>query len=249
MFDRLLNAHPKRSVKNCDTEKNKTAKHCWQNDNIFNWDEKKVMDDFKQVNSCKNQTNHIFLEESSHIKKKFPTCYMQYGFLIYVSPYLLIYLTPVHWLKLYSLISLISWITQLFLTHVPKFCYIISVLSSAILFLSWTTVTYSINLCDIIIYLHLWWEKYLSQRNLINHIYPLRDKLVILWTLNRKTKIYLIFSLSLSAFPSAIIPVRFWETWFLSSLPTNTFTISSPRSYSTNFDMHVTWVFGMLWSS
>ena len=83
MFDRLLNAHPKRSVKNCDTEKNKTAKHCWQNDNIFNWDEKEVIDDFKQVNSCENQTNLS--------KKRFPTCYMQYGFLIYVSPYLLIY--------------------------------------------------------------------------------------------------------------------------------------------------------------
>ena len=40
----------KRSVRNCDCDKNETAKHCWEADRNFNWDQKKVIIG-KQVNS------------------------------------------------------------------------------------------------------------------------------------------------------------------------------------------------------
>ena len=34
----------KRSVRNCDCDKNETAKHCWEVDHNFSWDKKKVVD-------------------------------------------------------------------------------------------------------------------------------------------------------------------------------------------------------------
>ena len=34
----------KRSVRNCDCDKNEIAKHCWEADLNFNWDQKKVID-------------------------------------------------------------------------------------------------------------------------------------------------------------------------------------------------------------
>ena len=34
----------KRSVRNCDCDKNETAKHCWEADHNFSWDQKKVVD-------------------------------------------------------------------------------------------------------------------------------------------------------------------------------------------------------------
>ena len=33
----------KRSVTNCDCDRNKTAKHCWEADHNFKWDQKKVI--------------------------------------------------------------------------------------------------------------------------------------------------------------------------------------------------------------
>ena len=33
----------KRSVRNCDCDKNEIAKHCWEADHNFNWDQKKVI--------------------------------------------------------------------------------------------------------------------------------------------------------------------------------------------------------------
>ena len=48
---------------------------------------------------------------------------------------------------------------------------------------------------DIIIYVARWWEKYLSKRSLhdvINLLYPTwRDKLIVLWILNRQAKTFL----------------------------------------------------------
>ena len=32
-----------RSVRNCDCDKNKIAKHCWEPDYNFSWDQKKVI--------------------------------------------------------------------------------------------------------------------------------------------------------------------------------------------------------------
>ena len=34
----------KRSVRNCDCDKNEIAKHCWEADHNFNWDQEKVID-------------------------------------------------------------------------------------------------------------------------------------------------------------------------------------------------------------
>ena len=34
----------KRSVRNCDCDKNEISKHCWEADHNFNWDQKKVID-------------------------------------------------------------------------------------------------------------------------------------------------------------------------------------------------------------
>ena len=34
----------KRSVRNCDCDKNEIAKHCWEADHNFSWDQKKVVD-------------------------------------------------------------------------------------------------------------------------------------------------------------------------------------------------------------
>ena len=35
----------KRSIRNCDCDKNEIAKHCWEADHNFNWDQKKVIEE------------------------------------------------------------------------------------------------------------------------------------------------------------------------------------------------------------
>ena len=47
---------------------------------------------------------------------------------------------------------------------------------------------FPLNMGDIIIYFAWWWEKYLSQCNLLKHTCPWRDKFIVLWTLNRQAK-------------------------------------------------------------
>ena len=47
----------KRSARNCDCDKNKIAKHCWEVDHNFSWDQKEVVDE-------EDQRNHTFFEES-----------------------------------------------------------------------------------------------------------------------------------------------------------------------------------------
>ena len=37
-----------------------------------------------------------------------------------------------------------------------------------------------------------WWKKYLSKRSLIKHTCSWRDKLIVLWTLNRQAKTFLL---------------------------------------------------------
>ena len=39
-----LRSDEHRSVTNCDCEKNETAKHCWEVDRNFSWDQKKVVE-------------------------------------------------------------------------------------------------------------------------------------------------------------------------------------------------------------
>ena len=57
----------KRSVRHCDGDKNETAKHCWETDHNYSWNQKKVVDRESRliprkiketVNSWKN-FNHI----------------------------------------------------------------------------------------------------------------------------------------------------------------------------------------------
>ena len=48
-----------------------------------------------------------------------------------------------------------------------------------------------ITMWNIIIYVAQWWEKYLSKRSLIKHTRSWHDKLIVLWTLNRQTKVFL----------------------------------------------------------
>ena len=58
---------------------------------------------------------------------------------------------------------------------------------------------FPLNMHDIIIYVARRWEKYLSKRHLIKHTCSWRDKLIVLWTLNRQAKIFLrvgIFSIA-----------------------------------------------------
>ena len=50
---------------------------------------------------------------------------------------------------------------------------------------------FPLNMRDIIIYVAQWWEKYLSKRSLIKHTCSWRDKVIVLWTLNRWAKIFL----------------------------------------------------------
>ena len=57
----------KRSVRNCDCDKNEIAKHCWETDPNFSWDQKKVIDKeiwlilwkIKETIHCLKNPNHI----------------------------------------------------------------------------------------------------------------------------------------------------------------------------------------------
>ena len=49
---------------------------------------------------------------------------------------------------------------------------------------------FPLNMCNIIIYVFRWWDKYLSKRSLIKHTCSWYDKPIILWTLNRQVKIF-----------------------------------------------------------
>ena len=60
----------KRYVTNCDCDKNEIAKHCWEADHNFIWDQKKVI----------NRESRLRITLT-----KFPTCFLKYGFLIYGS--------------------------------------------------------------------------------------------------------------------------------------------------------------------
>ena len=46
--------------------------------------------------------------------------------------------------------------------------------------------TFSLNMCNIIIYVARWWQKYLSKRSCIKRTCSWHDKLIILWKLNRQ---------------------------------------------------------------
>ena len=59
----------KKSVRNCDRNKNEIAKHCWKAGHNFNWDQKKVFDrEIRLIPRKIKETIH-FLKNSNNIDK------------------------------------------------------------------------------------------------------------------------------------------------------------------------------------
>ena len=61
----------KRSVKNCDCEKNEFAKHDWEVDHNFIWDQKKVVDSESRLISSKIKEKIHSLKNLNHVNKNF----------------------------------------------------------------------------------------------------------------------------------------------------------------------------------
>ena len=59
----------KRSVKYCDCDKNEIAKHCWETDHNFSWDQKKVVDRESRLIPRKIKQTIHYLENPNHINK------------------------------------------------------------------------------------------------------------------------------------------------------------------------------------
>ena len=59
----------KRSVRNCDCDKNEIAKHCWEADHNFNWDKKKVVDRENRLIPRKIKETTHSLKNPNHINK------------------------------------------------------------------------------------------------------------------------------------------------------------------------------------
>ena len=59
----------KRSVRNCNCDKNETAKHCWEADHNFNWDQKKVIDRDSRLIPRKIKKTIHSLKNPNHINK------------------------------------------------------------------------------------------------------------------------------------------------------------------------------------
>ena len=66
---KLRSNEHKKSVRNCNFEKNEMAKHCWEADHTFVWDQKKVVDrDSKLIPRKIKETVHS-LKNPDHINK------------------------------------------------------------------------------------------------------------------------------------------------------------------------------------
>ena len=59
----------KRSVRNCDCDKNEIAKHCWEADHNFNWDQKKVTDRESRLIPRKIKETIHSLKNPNHFNK------------------------------------------------------------------------------------------------------------------------------------------------------------------------------------
>ena len=59
----------KRSVRNCDCDKNEIAQHCWEADHNFNWDQKKVIDKESRLIPRKIKETIHSLKNPNHINK------------------------------------------------------------------------------------------------------------------------------------------------------------------------------------
>ena len=58
----------KRSVRNCDCDKNEIAKHCWEADHNFNWNQKKVIDRESRLIPRKIKETRHSLKKSNQLK-------------------------------------------------------------------------------------------------------------------------------------------------------------------------------------
>ena len=74
----------KRYVRNCNCEKNEIAQHCCEVDYKFSWDQKKVVDGGSRLIPRKIKETIRSLKNPNNINK-FSTCFLKYGFLVYVS--------------------------------------------------------------------------------------------------------------------------------------------------------------------
>ena len=59
----------KRSVRNCDCDKNEIAKHCWEADHNFNWDQKKVIGRESRLSPRRVKETIHSLKNPNHINK------------------------------------------------------------------------------------------------------------------------------------------------------------------------------------
>ena len=59
----------KRSVRSCDCDKNEIAKHCWEADHNFNWDQKKVIEGESRLIPRKIKETIDSLKNPNHINK------------------------------------------------------------------------------------------------------------------------------------------------------------------------------------
>ena len=66
---KLRSDEHKRSIKSCDCDKNEIAKHCWEADHNFNWNQKKVIDRESRLISRKVKDTIYSLKNPNHIKK------------------------------------------------------------------------------------------------------------------------------------------------------------------------------------
>ena len=60
---------PKTSARNCDCEKNEIAKHCWEADHNFSWDQKEVVDRKSMLIPTKIKGTIHSLKNPNHISK------------------------------------------------------------------------------------------------------------------------------------------------------------------------------------
>ena len=80
---------------------------------------------------------------------------------------------------------------------------------------------FPLNMRDIIIYVSRWWEKYLWKSSLIKHTCSWRDRLIILWTLDRQAKIFL-------RIPKMTLTIL---KWIFSLQESDSFKKNVPRSF------------------
>ena len=67
-FLKLRSDEHKRSDRNGDCDKNEIAKHCWEADHNFSWDQKKVFDRERMLIPRKIKENIHSLKNRNHIK-------------------------------------------------------------------------------------------------------------------------------------------------------------------------------------